>query len=325
MAAFPSTAGLTGIVTGFEGSDSNVAAQWFPTDSVLGNVYEFDVVGGNRTKAEYRLPDAAAGTQKLTTKVRKRVNLPTLREKKMLKESTLRWLDAAGSHSPERAETAIAREMLDLDDIIMRTHEYQRWQLLTTGKITLTGEYDDVYDFGIGTEADAAILWSEAGTCDPVGDMITWKQAITQKCGRVPTDAYMSTETIKLIFESTLGLNLLSEVTRDQYFKTGKVAEMAGMNIHLMEEGYLNAAGVWKRYLSSDGAKNDMILLKVPGEVGLTAEGGVVDSDAPSGHTGKFAKSWTEKDPSGRWVLEAHTCLPGLTWPNRIGCFTILA
>ena len=38
---------------------------------------------------------------------------------------------------------------------------------------------------------------------------------------------------------------------------------------------------------------------------------------------GKFAKSWEQEDPSGRWVLETHTATPGLTKPNYVGAFTL--
>ena len=79
----------------------------------------------------------------------------------------------------------------------------------------------------------------------------------------------------------------------------------------------------FKYYLSTDGVATDMVVMLPGDSVGVTAEGAVVDSKAPSRHKGKFAKSWEEEDPSGRFILEAHTALPGLTRKNTVGAFTL--
>ena len=323
MAAFPSTASLIGVVQNFEGSDINRAKKWFPTVQTLGNVYEFDILYGNRTKADYRAPEAPAGMQALTRKVRKRVTLPTLREKKRLSEATMRWQDGAGKQYPERAMEAVARELRDLDDIIERTTEYARWQMLTKGKIILTGDYNETYDFGYGSTSFASAVWSDATNSDPINDIIAMKRKIQHEGGLTPHTILMGSAQLKQIFQSAKALALMGEGTKDQYRATGSVGQIAGMKVEIVDDGFIDSNGDFSYYLNSDDAATaaettDCVLLIAGDKVGETVEGSVVDSQAPDGHIGKFAKSWEQEDPTGRWVLEAHTCLPGLTHPNRV-------
>lgn len=332
MADFPSTDKLIGVVQSFEGTDISRAAKWFPIAQTLGNVYSFDVLTGNRTKAKYRAPEAPAGTQALTRKVRKEVVLPTLREKKMLSESTLRWLDGAGLKYPEKAMVAIAREFADLDGIIERTHEYARWQLLTAGSITLNGDYSETLNFGIGSEAQVTNSWTDAANADPINDLLAWKKMVEQKSGRRATTLLIGSDQIKSIFQSTKAQVLLGEGTKDRYAATGTVNELAGMSVEVVDDGYENDSGAFRYYMANPdrdtaadiGSVQDLVIIKTEGSVGVTAEGSPVDSKAPDGMIGKFAKSWEQEDPTGRFILEAHTALPGITMPNRFGAFKTL-
>lgn len=324
MPQFPTTASLIGMVQAFKPEPYNMAAPMFPVTQTLNNFYEFDVVTGNRGKAAHRLPDGEAGVQALTVKQRKRVMLPTLREKKKLKESTLRWMDAAGKRAPEKAAEAVARELKDLDDIIERTHEYVRWKLLTTGQITLTGDYTDTWNFGLTNTATAGVVWSTVATSTPIADLIAWKEIVRKASGLNPTECHLSSTAIRYIFESTNALKLLGETTKDEYRATGKVSKLVDMDVIVMDNGYTDDAGAYKYYLSTDGTAGNMCLLKVPGPVGVTAEGPAVDADAPdNAPPGKFAKSWVTPDPSARWVLEAQTAMPGITNVNNFGAFTL--
>jgi hypothetical protein len=312
------------MVQSFEGSDLNRAAQWFPTKRIPARDYEFDIVTGNRNVAKYRHPDGVAGTQALRTKERKTVMLPTIREKKMIKESTIRWLDGAGQKRPPALDAEIAAELRDLDDIVSRASEKARWELLTTGIATVNIDgVDTTYDFGIGSEASAVVGWTTTATSTPIDDLILWKQTVKEKGGVEPKKMLIGTTAVNLIFKSVNGLNMMAEMTRDEYRKTGKIGQLIDMDVIVVDDQYENDAGAQKYFMSTDGAATDMVLL-LPGDaVGLTVEGAVVDSKAPAGHMGKFAKSWEQDDPSGRFVLEALTCLPGLTRPNTIGAFTL--
>lgn len=323
MPDFPSTATLIGMVQSFQLDDANLAAKWFPTKQSLNNFYEFDLVDWSRGIAGYRHADGVAGTQATRTRTRKTVQLPTLREKKMLKESTLRWMDAPGKKAPGRAMEAIAEELQDLDGIIERTHEYVRWRLLCTGAITLIGEVTDTYTFGIGSSASAGVPWTTIATSDPLGNIVLWKETVRKACGVNPTEIILSTTAIKLIFESTKAQLLLGETTKDEFARSGVVKTLADMQVIVQDGGYRDSANAYKYFLSDDGAEGNMCIIKAPGAVGVTAEGPPVDSEAPDGMVGKFAKSFVLPDPSGRWILEAHTALPGLTLHNNFGAFTL--
>lgn len=324
MADFPTTATLIGMVQAFKPDDSMVAAPMFPTRTIASDFYEFDIVEGSRGKTVYRNPDGEAGVVAITKRTRKEIKLPTLREKKTLKESTLRWMDAPGKKAPAKALEAVALEMVDLDGIIERTHEFARWQLLTTGIITLSGDYAGYeYDFGLANTATAAVGWDTVATSTPLANLIAWREMIQRASGQKPTDCWLSSTAIRYIFESTTALSVLGETTKDKYAETGSVVKLADMNIHVFDGGYRDDADAFKYYLSDDGAAGNMALIKVPGTIGVTAEGPVVDARAPDGHLGKFAKSWQTEDPSARWILEAQTCLPGILNINNFGAFVL--
>ena len=324
MAKFPTTATLIGMVQAFKPDDSMKAAPLFPVKTTASNFYEFDIVEGNRGKTIYRTPDGEAGTQAIMKRTRKEIKLPTLREKKTLKESTLRWMDAPGKKAPANALVAIAEEFADLDGIFERTHEYARWQLLTSGVITLTGDYSDhTYDFGLTNEADAAVTWDTIATSDPIGNLIAWREMVEKASGQRPTEVWLSDTAIRYIFESTKALLVLDEKVRGKFAAEGTVLKLADMKVIPFNNGYRDDADAFKYYMSDDGVAGNMAIIKVPGAIGVTAKGPVVDADAPPGHNGKFAKSWTTKDPSARWILEAETCLPGILNINNFGAFTL--
>lgn len=321
---FPGTPTLIGMVQKFKTDPALKAAPLFPVAQSLTDSYEFDVIAGNRTIANYTLPDGAAGVTATRVRTRKKVSLPTLREKKMLKESTLRWLDAPGQKQPGRAEAEIAEELMDLDQIIERTHEYVRWQLLTSGQVDVTIEgTTETYDFGIGSTADASTTWDTVGSSDPVGDIVAWKESVMQACGEAPTRMFIGSQALAYMMESTKAQALLGDSTKDQYAASGVVRRLAEMDVVVVDDGYRDGSDEFKYFLSDDGVAANMLVMTAGSTVGVTAEGPPNDSKAPSGVVGKFAKSWEQEDPAGRWVLETHTALPGLTKPNYVGAFTL--
>lgn len=323
MATFPSTGTLIGMVQSFKPDTMHIAAPWFPSKQIQGNTYHFDLLEPSRGKLGYRLPGSLAGTQAVQTRTRKSVVLPTLREKKQLEEEVLRWLDAPGKLAPERASQAIARELKDLDGMFETTHEYARWQELTTGAITLTGDITDTYTFGIGTTATASVGWSTIATSDPLGDLVLWREACEQAAGVEMAEVILSTKAIKYIFASTKAQAILGEKVKDRFAATGQVAELAGMRVIKQDRGYRDSSGNFKYYLSDDGAEGNMCVMKAEGQLGWTVEGSPVDSKAPEGMSGKFAKSWVDEDPAGRWILECQTALPGITKYNNFGAFVL--
>lgn len=323
MPKFPTTPALIATVQAFVPDPSNVAAAMFPVKQTANNQYEFDLIQGSRGKTGYRHPDGEGGTVAARPRERKTVTLPTLREKKTLKESTLRWMDAPGSHAPQRAMDAIAEELLDLDGIIERTHEYARWKLLCTGAITLTGDVTDTYTFGIGSTATAGVVWTTIATSTPIANLIAWKEMVRQASGQQPTELWLSSQAIRYIFESASAQLVLGPTTKDIYARTGAVARLVDMDVKIQDYGYRDDAGAFKYYMSTNGTAGNMAIIKVPGPVGVTAEGAVVDAKAPEGHVGKFAKSWETEDPSARWILECQTALPGITQANNFGAFTL--
>jgi len=313
---------LTGIVQSFKPSDTLIAKDFFTPVRTLSDNFSFDVVSNSKGKLDFRNADSSAGVSSLLDRERKKVILATLREKRQLPESVLRWWSGAGKDVPEAGQQALARELEDLNYQLDRTWEYLMWQELTTGSVTLTGEDTQTYNFGTIGSATSSPTWATTATSTPLADLVGWKRTVEQNSGMPATDIYLSSQALEYLFESTSAQALLGDGTKDQYGMTGVIPNIAGMKVHIVDGGY-DVSGSFKYYLSTNGTAGNMCVIKTAGAVGQFAEGPPVDSKAPEGLTGKFAKSWEDEDPAGRWVLVTQTAMAGLTNPERVFCGTL--
>jgi hypothetical protein len=111
---------------------------------------------------------------------------------------------------------------------------------------------------------------------------------------------------------------LLQYMKGSQIAEEGRIARLAGVDIEEYNATYKTDAGVTQYFIPA----NKFIL------VGWTSDGfeeyyaPIIDEEAPGGvgNDGEgqifFAKSWTEKDPSGRWVKGEGRPLPVM---HRVG------
>jgi hypothetical protein len=324
MAKFPTNEKLTGIVQSFIPDQRYSGLNFFSNDTCDTDAYGFDKITGNRGIATHRDPESAAGIVKTTAKDRTLAKLHTIREKKRLSEVALRWLDAAGKKMPEKALERVARELADLDDIFSRTHNKMAWDLMRTGIVDVVGEDAASYDFGLTHTAAAAVDWDTPATATPLDDLIAAKEAIRQDWGADAVEVYMSTKALRHMMGAADTRAQLDSTTLDQFARTGKIELISDLNITIEDGGYRDSANAFKHYLSDDGVEGNIAIVKAAGPVGLFMETKPVDSEAPdSGLYGKFVKTWEEKDPTGRWMLETQTAICGLTMPNKLFAITL--
>lgn len=317
--SFPSDAKLTGMVQSFIPDTALRAAPLFAPETCDELYYEFDMIEMNTGLLHHRNPDSVAGIVKLTSKTRKQAKLHSIREKKQFSETLMRISKAPGSRMKERFAARLRREMLDLDHLFNVTNEKLRWDLLTTGAMTLTEEDTTVaYDFGLTNEGTVSAGWDVPASSVPMTDLNTMKETIRTTWGVQPTDLYIGSKALNLFFQSAETAAMLSDATKQEFFERGVVGRLLDLNVIIVDNGYKDAAGDHKYYMSTDGAEADMCIVKAPGTVGLQVEGLAIDSDAPEGHMGKWSKSWTQKDPSGRWYLQTWNTIPGLTEEKKM-------
>lgn len=157
-----------------------------------------------------------------------------------------------------------------------------------------------------------------------IEDVRSWKRII-QIHGRVPAkECFATTVTMAALMEAwvhsgaggtvNIPATMISDRMKDEYFSSGLLSGFMGMNWTTVEHVYENDAGILtffvpdgQIYMGNYSDQRPIELL-----IGPTA-----DDEAPEGFTGKYAKTWKEKDPSARqYLLEWHL-LPIVTRPEQ--------
>lgn len=156
-------------------------------------------------------------------------------------------------------------------------------------------------------------------------DVRSWKRLL-QVHGRVPArEVFATSVTMMALMEawvsatqaSTVSIpaTMLSDRMKDEFYSTGILTGFMGLVWNTVEQVFESDLGNLtffvpdgQLYLGNYTDQRPVELL-----IGPTA-----DDEAPEGFTGKYAKTWKEKDPSARqYLLEWHL-LPIITRPEQM-------
>ena len=116
----------------------------------------------------------------------------------------------------------------------------------------------------------------------------------------------------------------LTEAQRNQYYATGKIDNMLSANWNVAK-GTIDA-------FEPDGQTTTtrtflphgtIVFMNRTGEALRRLEGPTADLDAPRGHIGRFAKSWTSPDPSGQQFLIEDRTLPIIEKPDQFATLKV--
>jgi Phage major capsid protein E len=158
-----------------------------------------------------------------------------------------------------------------------------------------------------------------------VEDIRSWKRII-QIHGRVPaTEVFATSVTLAAMFEawvqagqgSTVNIpaTMLSDRMKDEYYSSGTLSGFMGLTWNTVEQVYENPNGILTFFVPDGmlymGNYSDQRPIELL--IGPTA-----DDEAPDGFTGKFSKTWKEKDPSARQYLLEWNLLPIVTRPEQM-------
>ena len=306
----------------------------------------WDVVRGSRAVAKPNVPNSEAHIVPRLGRSQESAAFVYLREKKVFEPTTLHWLRAPGQLAAANAEQAVMREIGDLNQ---RFDNFAELMIFNALSGTLTLDYPDVqasvdYKFISSHLPTASTLWGTATPKQIVSDITTWKRSIARD-GRVPArSAFCSEVTVRSIFDSfaTTGASnfyggtLLSDRMKDQYYSTGVLPGFMGLEWTVCENVY-NSAGdgtSTSDYGSSPTNLSANSLFLPDGKLIIgnfddnrpieLFEGPTADDEAPENFTGKFAKTWKDKDPSARQYLLEWNVLPVITRPEQFAFCTVL-
>lgn len=295
----------------------------------------WEVTRGARAVARPNVPNSEAHIVPRLGRSTESASFVYLREKKVFSPTTLHWLRQAANNVSDlaktNAEASVLREIGDLNQRFDNFAEYAIWQALTG---TLTLDFPDVqasvdYKFLPAHKPTVSTSWATATPAQITSDIRAWKRLINRN-GRVQAeDAYASEVTVGYIFDafaksgSTPGA-MLSDRMKDQYYQTGVLPGFMGLNWRPQESVYdsTDAAytpsgstpGTEKQFLNDGAISLGNFSTNRPIELMI---GPTADDEAPEGFTGKFAKTWKDKDPSARQYLLEWNLLPVITRPEQ--------
>ena len=224
-------------------------------------------------------------------------------------------------------------ELADQVEMIMRTKEAQAVEALRTGHITVEGNKYPLVDINFGRTAanDIALagtdLWSDAAS-DPMADLKTLHGLILKNGGGSARDVVMSVDAWSAFSDNDKVKALLDQRNRIDVTINEQVAGVEGVayqgtingfNLFTFEEWYEDANGYEQPALQSAE-----VLLLSPQVDGVQAHGAIRDEDAGLRSLEYFPKSWTEKDPSVRYLLMQSSFLMVPTRINACGRLRVL-
>lgn len=294
----------------------------------------WDVIRGSRTVARPNVPNSEAHIVPRLGRSQESAAFIYLREKKVFEPTTIHWIRTPGQLAAVNAEASVLREITDLNQRFDNFAEFCLWQALT-GNLVL--DYPDVqanidYKFLASHKATAGTDWSTATPQQIVGDIRAWKRLITRD-GRVAAKNAWTTEpTIDLVFDSfathgttsALGGNLLSDRAKDAYYTSGMLPGFMGLDWEVNESVYDASGSAYTSSPTDPGQEtlflpdNAVLLGNIDDNRPIELlQGPTADDEAPDGFSGKFAKTWKDKDPSARQYLLEWIFLPVITRPEQ--------
>ena len=108
---------------------------------------------------------------------------------------------------------------------------------------------------------------------------------------------------------------MISDRMKDEYYSSGIISGFMGLTWTTVEQVYENDSGALTFFVPDGqillGNYTDQRPLELM--IGPTA-----DDEAPDGFTGKFAKTWKDKDPSARQYLLEWNLLPVIQRPEQM-------
>ena len=313
---------LRGVVEKFTTPESLVLLSRFPQTPWPFPSVTWDVIRGSRMIAKPNVPNSEAHIVPRLGRSQESAAFVYLREKKVFEPTTLHWLRTPGTIAATNAERAVLREVADLNQRFDNFAEFMLWGAL---KGELVFDYPDVqatvdYKLPASHKPSPGVGWDTATPTQIVGDVRAWKRLVSRD-GRVPAREAFATElTLAYIFTSftaagTVPGNLLSDRMKDQYYTQGTLPGFMGLDWNTVESVYDDDTGTPTQFVPDNalflGNYTDQRPIEVM--VGPTA-----DDEAPANFTGKYAKTWKDKDPSARQHLLEWNLLPVVTRPEQM-------
>lgn len=232
-----------------------------------------------------------------------------------------------------RMARILADEEADQINMVHRRLEVMAGEVMTTGKVTISGDkyptvvVDFARDASLTITLAGAARWNQAGT-DPLADLETWANLVLALTGAMPIDVVMGQDAWKIFRANAAVLAYINRfnlngttLKMDAMTREGAVSmgSIAGFNIWVYQGLYYDdVSATTKQILSANS-----VLLAAPEIEGYQAYGAIRDEQAGFQAQQYFVKSWIEEDPPVRYLMLQSAPLVVPYRPNAMVAATI--
>lgn len=227
----------------------------------------------------------------------------------------------------ERAGEQLGKDLLDLDEQIIRREEWMCAQALTTGRVRVVGDgVDDTIDFLMEDTHKVTLTTGRWNTSesDPIANLRQWRRLIAKDSGRSANvavfsgeaqDAFQGNETVlKQLNSRRVDMGLIKpEELPDGVTYLGYLND-PGVDIYAYDEWYLDDEGDEQPVIPAGGVimgatstRNAMLYAAIQDLEAI--ESGLVEA-------ARFPKTWVTQEPSVRWLKVQSAVLAGMLEPN---------
>jgi hypothetical protein len=242
---------------------------------------------------------------------------------------------AGADSAASRAAKQVGKDLAYLEEIITRREEWMAAQLVQTGKVAIVGDgVDDEIDFGMDASHIITLtgndLWSDQTNSKPLEDLRAWRRLILKDSGLNATDVIMGTDALDAFLDhpdvqgklDTRRIDL-GEINPAQvpngviYY--GRIKDVA-VDLWVYDEWYYDEGS------STELPMIDTKKVVMGSRQARTARhyGAIQDLEATAA-VSRFPKSWTEQDPSVRFIMVQSAPLVSLHQVDGFLCAKVLS
>lgn len=318
---------LNGVIEAIPPPGELLGLSLFPSEPNPFPTVKYDTKRGSRSIARPNVPNSEAHIVPQLTIGQIVAGYMYVREKKVFNPTTMYWLRAAGTLAQKRGEAAVQEEIEDLDRRVRFFQEYCIWRGVFTGNLVINEA--DVHvnvDYKIAgthkpvlTSTDAWNYVDGNGVYTaPIRQHVNaWKRLVSRDGSATLTDAVMNSTTMEYMMRNKLynsDAGLLSDRQRESLYNSNFVDGLLGLRWTTYDLSYDDGNGTAQPYIP-DGY---VVLYTKANDAFKMMEGPTADFSAPPNHTGRFAKTWQNEDPSARQALIECNFFPALYRPDQV-------
>lgn len=333
---------LQALVDSLEPNQGHMLLNSTATQDEENFTFAWDVSFGRGTSlAEFNAPNAKANMVDRVGAKFNTVNatMAYIREADFFNFTNTNWLkDPNSVNDPRvklRGEQAVAEQVQHMADRVDNRIEWSLWKAIQ-GRLNYTGrntgplEVDYRFRDNHNVTFAAADQWDNSDDPDfkRLIDNIRALKRLVEVDGGVPvTEVFATGKTIDLLMD--VWQRAVLNGMPDRFISDQQIADY--LSTGAITGGFMGV-DTWQRvdqYLpveQADGSievdnylpHGTLVLANRTANNALRLYNGPsADWDAPTGHIGRFTKSWTEPDPTGRAFLIEHSFLPVISRPDQ--------